>query len=307
MAGATAVPHGGAMGAMQAAAAGGAAGATTGACYPGSLVRCFVWTGKVVRVNDGDTLDVDIAGDGTSAPRSVRLADAQAMEQSVYSSTPAKRRGDCHALAATARLEQLVRAGGGIVRLTAQSPASSSRNRPLRGVQVRIGGTWRDVGLDLVRRGLVLWQPFPKEGEWAWNNTYRQGSLSAARARINLFDTDACRTGPYQSANITANVDWRAETVTVTNHSTVRINLSRWWIRDSGLRRYTFGTGTTVAAGRSVTLHVLGAGTDTGADKFWRLSTPIFDNPVADGQGHGDGAYLFDPDGDLRAWDIYPA
>ncbi|WP_236718209.1 lamin tail domain-containing protein [Actinoplanes sp. TFC3] len=280
------------------------ASAATSACLPGGVTRCQVWTGKVVRVSDGDTLMVDLAGDGTSEPRSIRLIDAQAMELSVHSSIVAKRRGDCHALEATARLEQLVRAGGGVVRLTAQDASSSSLNRPLRAVQLRIGGVWRDAGLELVRQGFALWQPFA--GEWAWNSAYRAGTRSAAHAGLNLFDTDACGSGPYQSEPISVTVDWKQELVHLTNGAAYPISLAGWWVRDSGLRRYTFPPRTMVHPGAIITVHVF-AGTTTATDFFWGLDAPVFDNPTGDEQDRGDGGYLFDPQGDLRAWMIYPA
>ena len=99
---------------------------------------CQVWTGKVDWVPDGDTLRVDLAGDGTKNVVSVRILGIQAMEQHTYSHYPERRKGDCHALAANARLEQLIKAGGGNVRLTALKDSSRSENRPLRSVAVKI-------------------------------------------------------------------------------------------------------------------------------------------------------------------------
>jgi endonuclease YncB( thermonuclease family) len=227
---------------------------------------CQVWTGKVIRVNDGDTLSVDLAGDGTSAPRSIRIINAQAMEQTVYSSIVRRRKGECHSLAATARLEQLVKAGGGVVRLTAQHASSSSRNRPLRSVAVKINGVWRDVCLDLLRRGHALWQPFADGSD-----------------EKNL------------------NGEW----VRVENRSDVALPLAGWWVRDSALRRYTFPAGTVVPARDAVYVHV-GSGTPTASHKYWGLTAPAFDNPTVDDEARGDGAYLFDPQGDLRAWMQYP-
>ena len=40
--------------------------------------------GKVVFVDDGDTIDVDLQGDGTSRPVRVRFIGIQAMEQTSY-------------------------------------------------------------------------------------------------------------------------------------------------------------------------------------------------------------------------------
>jgi micrococcal nuclease len=290
------------------------ASAATTPCLPAAgSPACQVWTGKVVRVGDGDTVLVDLAGDGTSTPRWIRLIGAQAMEQTVYSATPARRRGECHSLAATARFEQLVRAGGGTVRLTAQKASSASLARPLRAVAVKINGGWRDVGLDLIGRGLALWQPWAEE--WAWNSAYRLAQARAARQGGNLFDTDTCGTGPAQAAGLSLVVNYDAEGlddvnlngewVRVDNPSAAAVSIGRWWIRDSGLRRYVFPAGTTVPAQGSVTLHV-GDGTATPTDKYWGLSAPVFGNPTDDARALGDGAYLFDPAGDLRAWMQYP-
>src|SRR3954468_24273689 len=94
------------------------ASARGGRCLGGKTgPRCHLWTGKVTRVNDGDTMHVDIAGDGRKRSLSVRFINVQAMEQSVYSKHPERRRGECHALEATARLERLIRAGHRRVRL----------------------------------------------------------------------------------------------------------------------------------------------------------------------------------------------
>jgi micrococcal nuclease len=290
------------------------AAAATAPCLPsGPSPRCQVWTGKVVRVNDGDTLSVDVAGDGTSTPRSIRLIDAQAMEQTVYSSVPAQRRGECHSLAATTRLEQLVKAGGGVVRLTAQQASSSSRNRPLRSVAVKIDGVWRDVGLDLMRHGLVLWQPFGVE--WAWNAQYRVAQAQAARARLNLFDPDTCGVGPAQGTPLTVLVNYDAEGaddknlngewVRVQNPSGAALPIAGWWVRDSALRRYTFPAGTVLPARGAIYVHA-GSGTATATHKYWGQPGPVFDNPTVDDHAYGDGAYLFDPQGDMRGWMQYP-
>ncbi|MEU7908760.1 lamin tail domain-containing protein [Actinoplanes sp. NPDC049118] len=290
------------------------AAAASAPCLPeaGSPV-CRSWTGRVTAVNDGDTLSVDITGDGTSTPRSIRLINVQAMEQTVYSPIASRRRGECHSLVATARVEQLVRAGGGVVRLTAQHASSSSRSRPLRSVSVKINGVWRDIGLDLLGRGLALWQPFGTE--WAWNAHYRLAEARAARDRQGLFDTDFCGAGPAQSGPIGVVVNYDApgrddenlngEWVRVDNGRDTPLAVGNWWIRDSGLRRYTFPAGTEVPAHGSVQVHV-GRGKATATQKYWGLTAPIFDNPTFDKQAHGDGAYLFDPQGDLRAWMLYP-
>jgi micrococcal nuclease len=284
------------------------------ACRPGAdSPACQVWTGKVAWVADGDTPLVDVYGDGTAKPVSIRMIGVQAMEQSVYHPDPAKRRGECHALAATARVEQLVKAGGGIVRMTALHASSLSRGRPLRSIAVKIDGRWQDIGLDLIRHGYALWMPFPEE--WAWNQPYRAAAQRAAREGRNMYDTDTCGAGPMQGARLSMQVNYDAdgddsvnlngEWMRVRNNSAVDVPLAGWWVRDSMLRRYTFPTGTVVRAGGSVYVHV-GHGTATATHKYWGLDVPIFANPTFDARAVGDGGYLFDPRGDLRAWQLYP-
>ena len=62
--------------------------------------------------------------------------------------------------------------------------------------------------------------------------------------------------------------------------------------------------GAVVGAGRRVRVHV-GRGTADAGRFYWGLPAPAFEN-VGGVPGMGDGGYLFDRDGDLRAWDIYP-
>ncbi len=290
-----------------------AASAATTSCLPTAGPVCQVWTGKVAWVADGDTLLVDVNGDGTSTPRSIRMIGVQAMEQTVYSPTPARRRGECHSLAATARVEQLVKAGGGVVRLTAQNASSVSRGRPLRSVAVKINGVWRDIGGDLIRHGYALWLPFT--GEWARDASYQLAQAGAAQDRRNMFDTDTCGVGPYQSSGLSVWVNGDAdgaddknlngEWIRVGNSSGYAVPIGGWWVRDSGLRRYTFPAGTVVPAGGAVYVHV-GSGKSTATHKYWGLSSPIFINATGTPQALGDGAYLFDPRGDLRSWMTYP-
>src|SRR4051812_20018798 len=134
-----------------------AAQARSAPCGPGGFSpTCRVWTGKVVFVDDGDTVDVDLDGDGGHTPRRVRITGIQAMEQTVYSSVVSRRRGACGALEATSRLERMLRAAHWRVRLTAQDPTKTSRGRLQRSVAARLGGRWVDVGDVLVREGRAL-------------------------------------------------------------------------------------------------------------------------------------------------------
>ena len=170
-----------------------AAQAKRGACIVGLPgPGCEVWKAKVLDVGDGDTFDVDVANDGTTRSRRIRFTGVQAMELSSYAAR--HRLGDCHAVQATERVEQLVRRAKGRVRLAAEDPLSMSGHRLRRIVAVRSGGRWTDVGTLLVREGLALW--WPTWTESAPNATYSVLAQEARAAGRGIYDPDACGVGP---------------------------------------------------------------------------------------------------------------
>jgi endonuclease YncB( thermonuclease family) len=290
------------------------ADAATGPCRPdGTGPKCRIWKAKVVDVNDGDTIDVDIDEDRSRRHFAVRFIGVQAMEQTRYSRTPSKRRGQCHALKATNLVERMMKRGHHRVRLAAQSPRKDSMGRLFRSVAVKIGGRWQDVGETEMANGVTLWMHVAKET--AWNRRYNSLGQQAARNHIGLWNPTTCGNGPSQSVPLgvwvmsdplgedTVNVN--SEYIRVQNLSaTASVPLARWWVRDSGLRRYTFPRGTVLAPGHAITVHS-GHGRHAGETFFWGLSGTVFENS-ANGGDAGDGAYLFDPQGDLRSHLVYP-
>jgi endonuclease YncB( thermonuclease family) len=292
-----------------------AASAKTGSCLLRSQSpKCYVWTGKVTFVADGDTIYVDIDGDGTRAARHIRMTGLQAMEQTVYTSRASARRGECHAVEATARLAALLKAGRNKVRLLAQDPASRSGRRLRRSVAVRIGGRWRDVARILIAEGHALWLPNPRE--YAWNRDYSILAGRAARAQLNLWDPDYCGAGPSEGAPLQMWVNWDAdgndnldpngEWIRIKNPDPVNpMPLGGWRLRDSALRRYTFPEWATVPPGGEITVYD-GRGETNDTDFYWGLRFPAFENVTNDERAMGDGAYLFDPQGDLRLAMTYP-
>lgn len=300
-----------------------AADAKRGACVPGKVgASCHVWTAKVTSVNDGDTLDVDVHGDGTSARRRIRMTGVQAMEQTVYSSR--QRQGECHAVEATLRLERLVGKSRGIVRLAAEDSASTSHRRLRRLVAVKIGGRWRDVGTKLVTEGLALW--WSTRSESAANDFFSLRSARALAAQRGLFDSDGCGPGPAPASPLRVTVNWDAdgndmanpsgEWVEITNLDPVgAVPLGGWHIRDATLKRYYFPAHAVVPPSATVTLNVGGAGdtqspsaTGTGGQTVfpWGRRAPTFENASHDENAMGDGAYLFDTLGNVRGAMIYP-
>lgn len=290
-----------------------AAHAARGECVPGKVgASCNIWTGKVVSVNDGDTLDVDVHGDGTSASRRIRMTGVQAMEQTVYSSR--LRQGECHAVAATLRLEHLVRKGRGTVRLAAEDPESRSHGRLRRLVAVKFGGRWRDIGTKLLTEGLALW--WPTWSESAPNDFYSVRSQRSLTAQRGLFDPDGCGIGPAPASPLRLSVNWDAdgndrtnasgEWVEITNLDPVNpVPLVGWHVRDATLKRYYFPAHATVPPAGSVTLNV-GRQGDYQTVFAWGRRAPTFENATYDENAMGDGAYLFDSLGNLRAGMIYP-
>jgi endonuclease YncB( thermonuclease family) len=292
-----------------------ASAAKTRKCLPrASSPQCYLWTGKVTFIADGDTLYVDIDGDGTRARRHVRITGINAMEQTVYASRASARRGDCHAVEATNRLEQLLRRGKMRVRLKAQDPASRSGRRLRRSISVRNNGRWVDVARTLVAEGHALW--LPNHREYAWNREYSILAGRAARAGIGLWDDDYCGFGPSQGHPLQMWVNWDAdgndnfdpngEWVRIKNPDPVNpMPIGGWWVRDSALRKYTFPEWATVPPGGHVTLYD-GVGDTNETEFYWGLKFPAFENVTNDERAMGDGAYLFDPEGDLRLAMTYP-
>jgi endonuclease YncB( thermonuclease family) len=271
------------------------------------------WRGKVTSFDDGDTVKVDIAGDGTHTPRRVRLTGIQAMEQTVYSNRPERRRGECHALEATARLEQLIRGSHRRVRLRAQHASSHARLRLRRALEVRIGGRWRDAGRIMLAEGHALW--LPNGAENSKSAAYARTAQEAAARGVRIWNPAYCGPGPSASSplRVTVNpkrvgsdLDRPGEWVRIRNFDPVNaVPLHGWWVRDSGLRRYRFPSSAMLPPNGAITVHV-GHGADTASDLFWGLDILVFEDPRTGARPNGDGAYLFDPQGDLRAYMTYP-
>jgi endonuclease YncB( thermonuclease family) len=265
-------------------------------------------TGRVTFVADGDTIDVDVAGDGTSKPVRVRIAGIQAMELSVYSQTLSKIRGECWGPEATVRLSQLVK--GKTVRLTSRYRSSNSRGRELRHVAFRSNGTWQDVGQVLIGEGLVI--PDVHKVEYTKNKQYMATAQWAAAHRRGMYgDSDHCGYGPAQRQSFRLSVKWKGggsvngEYIKIQNFSSSTLSLGGWWVRDNALRRYTFPSSAKVKPGGSIYVHP-GKGRNTSTRFYWGLSSAIFEDVTSSPSYLGDGGYLFDPQGDLRRWQMYP-
>lgn len=319
-----------ALGALAAASVsvGPSAGATTITTQSGPITQY----GTVVFIADGDTIDVAIdhvAPDPGRTGTRIRFLTTQAMELYTYHHDLDQVTGECHAVEAARRLKELLFSADGAgrrVRLTAQHSGSSNLGRESRFVATKgADGKWHDVGTVLVREGQVI--PSYQKAEYAENALYRRLSQAAAAKGIGIWDSDYCGDGPDADADLSVTVNWDApgddsvnvngEYLKISNNGTTPVSLAGWWVRDSGTRAggtkvetrrgYIFPRGATVNAGDFIAVHVGKGDTSTATGRFfYQRSTPIFENVTGSPVNLGDGGYLFDPDGDLRAWQQYP-
>ena len=169
-----------------------------------------------------------------------------------------------------------------------------------------------DPQLSLLNAGHALPLVIPPEtGRW---KTYFTAAEKAAAAHKNLWDPTYCGSGPSQSTPISLWVNYdgdgderlnvNTEYIRIRNLGTVALPLDGWWVRSAAQDSYWFPKGTRVQPGSTLTLRV-GKGTNTATTLYWGYTTAHFKN-VDETGGFGDGGYLYDPDGDVRAHAIYP-
>ncbi|MEA2387166.1 MAG: competence protein ComEC [Thermoleophilaceae bacterium] len=309
-----------------------AANAARGAClpdHPTPGITCQVWDAHIAVVDDGDTVQARLKqGNKYVARRSVRINGLQAMELQSYSRKKG-RWGDCGSVEATERLEQLINKRK--VRLSAQRASSvatgeGGRVRARRSIAVQRGGKWVDVGAIMIAEGHALW--FPNGEEFASNGPYSRLAQEAAARKKNLYNPTRCGRGPSMNAEqLRLKIKWDAdgvdsaksnvngEWIRITNPSANPVSLKGWWIRDSHFRGPRHGrtkgrglmlpSNAVVPANGGLTVFV-GKGPSSASTVFWGLGESIFGNATTDREQTGDGAYLFDPKGNMRAFAMYP-
>jgi hypothetical protein len=135
---------------------------------------------------------------------------------------------------------------------------------------------------------------------------YSRLAERAAAAGRGIWNTSYCGAGPSEGVPLRLTVnDDQPEWVRIRNLDPVRtVNLRGWTLGDSTPARYTLPDWATVTPGETLTIRI-GKGVATWTELFWARKN-VFDNPGAGTKGVGDGAFLFDPQGDLRAWMTYP-
>lgn len=208
--------------------------------------------------------------------------------------------------------------GRPVVLASSSDSRSSIRNRRQRTVYVRMDdGRWIDASALMLSAGYGQWMP--KKIEPVHNLEYRK-LFDAARARgTNMWNPEYC--GPGPSANLRlviqpdpVGVDDRRlnkEYVAIVNDGVERVDLSGWVIRDGSLDWLRLPAGTGVDPAAVLTIRS-GSGRNTASTVYWSRRSPVWANfTTAAGTRTrfgfiGDGAYLIDPVGNVRASKVYP-
>ena len=279
-----------------------AAGPSASAATTSKVWGSSVTYGTIVGVDDGDSVVVRVDGDpSTVAPVHVRNAGIQTMET-----------GECHAAQSTAAMKSLTPVGKR-VRMSLANPAASSLGRPLRFVDAWNGTAWVDTQLSMLKAGHALPMPGAGSDLSRWR-AYEAAAQQAAKAGTNMWDTDFCGSGPSQTTPLRTWINWdgnkdesldpNQEWVRILNSSTVPMSLNGWSLRTGGQDSYFFPSTAIVPAGFTTTIQV-GTGINTPTRLYWGSPKSKFANTNGT-TIPGSGVYLFDPQGDIRAWSMYP-
>ena len=280
-----------------------------------------VWeTGKVVKVFDGDTVDVLTC----RGELNVRLIGVQAPE-----TVKPTRFAQCGADEATNLMRTLLPVGAE-VQLRSNNYASSNNfqalARPYRYIFAKDanGNFTVDVQAKLLEAGLAMW--FPNENEYVRNYQYLELLNEAARKGLGIWSGSFCKNESDQtpmnaieiwveSDSPLPNENPFGEYVLLRNTTDRDIDLSGWGIRDTSLElidaKLAIPSGTILKAGEVLTIYLGAALTNfpiSQGELALGLTKAILQNPSSAGSKYtGDGIYLQTPlradgGGNMRAW-----
>ena len=280
-----------------------------------------IWeTGKVVRVEDGDTVEVQTCRGNLN----VRLIGVQAAE-----TVKSYHFAQCGGAEASNFMKKLLPIGSE-VQLRSNNYASANNYealaRPYRYIFAKDaqGNFTIDVQRQLLDAGLAMW--FPNENEYVRNYQYLEALNQAAQKGLGLWSGSFCGNEsdntPLGAIELWIETDSPlpnenpfGEYVLLKNKTNVDINLSGWSIRDTSLDlfdpKYAFPVGTILRAGGILTVYI-GSPLNNfplAPDEIsLGLNKAILQNPSpVGGKYTGDGIYLQTPllangGGNMRAW-----
>jgi endonuclease YncB( thermonuclease family) len=261
----------------------------------GERASALSWNATVTKIIDGDTFEAKV--DGQGAVIMVRIAGLQTNE--TYGAANGGG-AECHADEQTERLRQLL--DGKRVRLTARNASSQSLGRPIR--HTFIDGV--NVAQIMLAEGLGVPVTFHEEPDHAVANT--AAALSAAAKKIGVWDDTACGVGPAQNARLEMVTNFDAasddsrnvngEYVQLRNRGNETLSFNGWQFSDGSLRRFPFPNGVRLEPGGRLRVY-MGRGTNSATSIYLGETAPVLGN-------ESDGMFLYDPDFDIRAWDMWP-
>ena len=280
-----------------------------------------IWeTGTVVRVEDGDTVDVQTCR-GQLNVRQIGIQAPETVKPTHFA--------QCGGLEASKFMKSLLPIGTE-VQLRSNNYASANNYealaRPYRYIFAKDaqGNFTIDVQAKLIEAGLAMW--FPNENEYVRNQGYLELLNEAAKKGVGLWSGALCKNESektplgaielwIETDSPLANENPFGEYVLLRNSTDRDIDLSGWSIRDTSLDlfdpKYAFPAGTVVRAKSILTIY-LGEPLDnfplTADELALGLKKAILQNPSSlGGKYTGDGIYLQTPllangGGNMRAW-----
>lgn len=280
-----------------------------------------IWeTGTVIRVEDGDTVDVQTC----RGQLNVRQIGIQAPE-TVKSTHFAQ----CGGAEASNFMKALLPVGSE-VQLRSNNYASANNYealaRPYRYIFAKDsqGNFTIDVQAKLLEAGLAMW--FPNENEYVRNQKYLDLLNEAAKKRVGLWSGALCKNESDKTSmdaielwvetdSPLPNENPFGEYVVLRNTTNQKIDLSGWSIRDTSLdlfdNKFAIPSGVALAPQGTLTIYLgepLNNFPITVDEIALGLKRAILQNPSPPGGKYtGDGIYLQTPlrangGGNMRAW-----
>ena len=251
-----------------------------------------------IEVIDGDTFTG--VRPGTKRRLIIRNAGIQAMEDRECGKKPAKR-----------ALKRML--GKRVVIVSKHNSENVNGigiNRFQRNAFTRSG---RDIQSAMIQTGLVL--PYGIGRETLKQEVYAAQAQRVALAGKGLFSGTYCRPGPVQQAQLKLMINYNAsgrdrdnlqgKVVRIRNQSPVSVPIGKWRLRAAAHDSFYFPKGTVLPANGEVVVR-LGKGAPPSPHTFvWPGQRLRFFLP-GKSRYQGGGGYLFDRDGDIRAWSMYP-
>jgi micrococcal nuclease len=264
------------------------------------------WQVEVLRVVDGDTLEVAFPDGHTE---SVRLLGVDTPEVHVEN-TPDEFEGVPETAAGRDwlrdwghRASEFARTqlAGETVRI-ATDPDADRRGSHGR-LLVYVHDDGRNVNLELLRQGYARLYDAP----FALRPEFQSAEATAQQNDVGLWSDDASRTAAITDAEsevgrvsvVAVHADAEGddhdnpngEWVVLENTGDAELDLTGWTLGDAAGHTYRFPDGVTLAPGERVTLYT-GGGTDSADDLYWGADGAVWNND-------GDTVIVRDAEGDV--------